>query len=448
MLGTTVRRLRRQLGLTQEALAERAQLSVRSIRDIEGSRITSPRQRTMALLADGLALRGADRERFLTRTTSAAWNDSSELRRGSPKNVDTRRSQPPVVPVPAQLPADLASFVGRRSVLRALPTLQASDDTHLRTATVVTLTGAAGVGKTALALHWAHAVTPRFPDGQLYVDLRGFHTTAAPVPPRDALAGFLEALAVPPERMPSTTQALSGLYRSLLAGKRFLVVLDNAHDPAQVQPLLPGSPGCLTVITGRDRVLGKLTTDGVPPLVLDLPSRSEARQIFTRRVGTERVAAEPATVEEVIDRCGRLPLAITLAATHAATRPGLSLQALADELPVAELPEGADRLAHGDVCADLWAAFAGSYQALTAEAAQLFRKLGKRPQPPVNLPLDRVAGAERHLLTELTRLHLLDETSAGRYTLHRLLHAFANGLTQGAAAPAARLAVPSWPSAG
>jgi predicted ATPase len=183
------------------------------------------------------------------------------------------------------------------------------------------VTGAPGVGKTTLALHWAHRIAERFPDGQLYVNLRGFDPGGSVMEPAEAVRGFLDGLAVPAERIRPDLPAQVTLYRSVLAGRRLLVVLDNARDAQQVRPLLPGTPGCLVIVTSRDRLTPLIAAENAYPLALDLLPPDEARDLLARRLGADRVAAEPAAVDEIITRCARLPLALGIAAAHAMTRP-------------------------------------------------------------------------------------------------------------------------------
>jgi hypothetical protein len=184
------------------------------------------------------------------------------------------------------------------------------------------------VGKTALAVYWGHQVADLFPDGQLYVNLRGFDPSGVPVTPAAAVRGFLDALGVPPGRVPAGLDAQAGLYRSLLAGRRMLVVLDNARDPAQVGPLLPGSPGCLAVVTSKSQLTGLAIADGARLLTLSVLTGAEARDLLVGRLGPGRVAAEPTAVTELTGLCARLPLALAIAASQAATRPGMPLAVL------------------------------------------------------------------------------------------------------------------------
>jgi tetratricopeptide (TPR) repeat protein len=287
-------------------------------------------------------------------------------------------------------------------------------------------------GKTALAVHWAHAVADRFGDGQLYVNLRGFHPGASAMTSAEALRGFLDALGVPAERVPAGLDAQAALYRSLLADRRVLVLLDNARDAEQVRPLLPGSPRCLVVITSRNQLSGLVATEGAHPLALDLLSPTEARQLLARRLGDARVAAEPDAVEEITVRCARLPLALAVAAARAATEPQLPLAALAREL---RTTRGAlDAFADEDPLADARAVFSSSYRTLSKPAATLFRLLGLHPGPDLATPaaasLAGVPPAQmRPLLAELIRAHLIAEATPGRFTSHDLLRAYATELT-------------------
>src|SRR6185437_8451446 len=181
--------------------------------------------------------------------------------------------------------------------------------------------GTAGVGKTALAVYWAHRAAERFPDGQLYVNLRGFDPAGAALDPSQAVHGVLDALGVPAKQIPEDLAAQSALFRSLVADRRILLVLDNARNAEQVRPLLPGSPGCLTIVTSRDQLAGLTASEGAVPLALDLLSAGEAADLLVRRLGELRVAAEPEPVELIIAASARLPLALAIVAARAAARP-------------------------------------------------------------------------------------------------------------------------------
>jgi DNA-binding SARP family transcriptional activator/tetratricopeptide (TPR) repeat protein len=337
---------------------------------------------------------------------------------------------------PAQLPVAVRAFVGRHTELDRLDALLAHRHDvpagRSATTTIATVSGTAGVGKTTLAVNWAHRVAGHFPDGQLYVNLRGFDPGGSALDPAEALRGFLDALAVPAERIPVGLAAQIGLYRSLLAGKRVLVVLDNARDVEQVRPLLPGAPGCLAIVTSRSHLTPLVATEGAHPLVLDLLSPADAYDLLARRLGTQRIAAEPDAVQEIITRCARLPLALAIAAARAATYPGFPLATLAAELPGPAT--GLDALHGGDPATDIRAVFSWSYQTLSTEAAGMFRLLGLHPGPEVTAPaVASLAGlaspTARTLLTELTRAHLLTEHTPGRYSFHDLLRAYATEQT-------------------
>ena len=316
---------------------------------------------------------------------------------------------------------------GRSSCASWTPSRRTGPDAPGAAVVIVAIDGMAGVGKTALAVHWAHRVAALFPGGQLYVNLRGFDPNRSPVTPDEAVRGFLDALDVPPERVPATLEAQVGLYRSLLAGRRVLVLLDNASDAGQVRPLLPGAPGCVAVVTSRDQLAGLVTTAGAHPMTLDLPSADEARELLERRLGAARVAAESAAADEIIALCARLPLALAIVATRAATQPGLPLATLAAELRAAA--GGLAEFTDPDLASDVRAVFSWSYRQLSPAAARLFRLLGMHPGPDIGLPAaaslaGQPAAEVRPLLTELARAHLI-ERAAGRYAFHDLLRAYA-----------------------
>ncbi|MFG6201034.1 BTAD domain-containing putative transcriptional regulator [Nonomuraea sp. JJY05] len=336
---------------------------------------------------------------------------------------DVERS---VRPQPAQLPAQAPAFAGRTGYLKRLDDMLGSDDpVRVR---VSVIAGIAGVGKTALALHWAHRVRHRFGDGQLYVNLRGFDPSGSCVSAAEALTGFLDALGVAPDRVPPDPDGQAGLYRSLLAERRMLVVLDNARDAEQVRPLLPGAPGCLVVVTSRSQLSGLVAAEGAHPLRLDPLPAAEARELLVHRLGPARVAAEPDAVAEIIARCAGLPLALAIVAARAATHPEFPLSAPAGELRDAR--NQLDALAGQDPATDPRAVFSWSYQALSPAAARLFRLLGVLTGPDIALPaaasLAGVAVPEaRPLLAELAGAHLVAEHQPGRYALHDLLRAYA-----------------------
>jgi DNA-binding SARP family transcriptional activator len=332
--------------------------------------------------------------------------------------------------VPRQLPPSLSHFAGRAAELAALTRHLTPDPGAVGAVLVAAVHGTAGVGKTALAVYWAHQVAHRFPDGQLYVNLRGFDPSRAPMSAQEAVRGFLDAFAVPPERIPASLDAQTALYRSLLAGKSALVLLDNARDADQVRPLLPGTPGCVAVLTSRNQ-LTPLVAEGAQPVPLDLPSHEEARDLFIRRLGRERVGAESGAVDAVVTHCARLPLALAIVAARAASNHHLRLAAFAAELD--DAGTRLDTLSAGDATTTVHTVFSWSYRALAPRTARVFRLLGQMPGPDVSaaaaaslagLPLAEA----RSLLAELTRAHLTVEPAPDRYTLHDLLRAYANQL--------------------
>ncbi|MGW1671510.1 BTAD domain-containing putative transcriptional regulator [Streptomyces sp. NPDC002324] len=398
--------------------------------------------------------------------------------------------------VGARPPLGSGAFVGRVTELgrlaeitdaatRSEGTAPTADAPSPDAPATVLISGMPGVGKSALALHWAHQVAGRFPDGRLHVGLRGFDPVRAPLDPAAALRVMLAALGVPAGRMPVRTDSLAGLYRSLLAGRRLLVVLDDAADTEQVRPLLPASPGCLTLVTSRNALSG-LIASGTRPLRLDLPSAADARAMLAARTGHARSAAEPGAADEIVVRCGRLPLALTLVATRATARPDLPLSVLASELRHAgntldaftgttatphthpgpavpgHTPGASSGPAHTEQTPDtgpadpgqgsdihtgpahpgpkpdthpsdppdLRTAFARSYRRLAPQSARLFRLLSLDPGPDLTpesaaalagVPVRRA----RLLLDGLADAHLVAERAPGLYTQHELLRAFA-----------------------
>ncbi|HEX6872259.1 MAG TPA: tetratricopeptide repeat protein [Micromonosporaceae bacterium] len=328
--------------------------------------------------------------------------------------------------IPRQLPMDLASFVGRRAQLERLDAVL----DHARTSVaIVALSGTAGVGKTALAVHWAHRVSSEFPDGQLYVDLRGFDPTGSVTSPATAIGGLLEALGVAPQQIPTDLGARVGLYRSLLAGRRVLLIVDNARDAAHARPFLPGSPGCAVVVTSRNLLAGLIAAEGAYPVAVDLMSAEEARMLLAARLGQERVAtAGDAAVTDLVSRCARLPLALAIVAARVAAHPTFTLASLAAELAAAH--SGLDSFASRDSATDIRAAFSCSYGGLSAAAAAMFRQLSLHPGPDVSAAAvasltGTGAEAVRPLLAELVYAHLVMERLPGRFAMHDLLRTYA-----------------------
>ncbi|WHX18468.1 BTAD domain-containing putative transcriptional regulator [Streptomyces malaysiensis subsp. malaysiensis] len=344
-----------------------------------------------------------------------------------------------VTAVPQQLPSDVAHFTGRERELAGLDALLrtgsgdgGSGGRAPTAAVIAVIAGSGGLGKTTLAVHWAHRVRDRFPDGQLYVNLRGFGPTDSALTVPEAVRSFLDAFQVPAHRIPATVEAQTALYRSLVADRRMLILLDNARDAEQARPLLPGSPGCLVVLTSRNELTGLVVAEQAQPLPLDLLDRDEARELLISRVGAERVAAEPEAVEEVITVCAGLPLALAIVAARAATHPRFGLEALAAELRDAR--GSLDAFEGGDATTDVRAVFSWSYHTLGGDAARLFRLLGVHAGPDIAAPaaaslVGIPVPQARRLLIQLTRAHLITERAPGQYGLHDLLRAYAMELT-------------------
>ncbi|GAB2934832.1 BTAD domain-containing putative transcriptional regulator [Streptomyces mayteni] len=343
-----------------------------------------------------------------------------------------------VARVPRQLPADTEAFTGRRAELAALDGLlprQASAGEAGGTPVCV-ITGTGGVGKTALAVRWAHRVRESFPDGQLYVNLLGFGPGRPARPPAEAVRLFLDALDVPAQRVPASVDAQVGLFRSLLADRRMLVLLDNALDSAQVRPLLPNSPGCLVLVTSRNELTGLVAAEGARPLPLGLLSDTDSRELLERRLGRGKVTAERDAVDDIVARCAGLPLALAIVAARAGSRPAFPLGALTSGLDDDSGPGelgSLDVFDGGDSGASVRTVLSWSYRALTPAAARLFRLLGLALAPEISVAgAASLAGvrprAAHLLLSELTRAHLAWERSPGRYGWHDLLWAYAEEL--------------------
>jgi DNA-binding SARP family transcriptional activator len=333
-----------------------------------------------------------------------------------------------VLGVPRELPPAIRHFTGRSGALEELTRLADEDPGWPGTVAISAIGGAAGIGKTALALHWAHREAWRFPDGQLYVNLRGFCPSGRPMTPAEAVRGFLDSLGVPAWQIPAVPAAQVGLYRSRLSGQRMIIVLDNARDDEQVRALLPAAPGCMVLVTSRNQLTGLSAAHGAHLVSLEVLSSGEAVELLARRIGPERVAAEPEAAAALVDRCARLPLALNVVAARATARPGFSLAVLAAELRDARTR--LDALASSDTDTDVRAAFSWSYQSLSAAAARMFRLVGLHPGPDQSVAATASLGAVREdearaLLELLADAHLVTEHRPGRFSCHDLLRAYA-----------------------
>ncbi|MFI9150102.1 ATP-binding protein [Streptomyces sp. NPDC053367] len=399
VFGTLLRELRVAASLTIEALAERSGVSVRGIGDLERGRRAAPQRRTVAALADGLALSEADRERLLAAARAGRSPGYS------PAGVRA-------------FPRGIADFTGREAELAHLERLA---DDEPAAPVVVAVSGAPGTGKTTFALHAARRLADRFPDGQFVLELRG--TQDGPPEPAELVLGVLKALQVSDKDLAHAgPQGHPALYRRLLAERRCLLVLDDARDERQVRPLLPGAGTALVVVTSRRMLTG---LESVRRLPLGELTGSEAAAFLTGLVGAERAAADPAALEDVARRCGHLPLALRIAGNWLATRTGWTVRRLADRLAREE--RRLDALSAGDM--RVTAAFDLSYRQLTPSAARLFRRLALIPGPDTAAPAAaELTGQEpfdaEDTLEELVEAGLLG-TDGERYRLHDLLRLFA-----------------------
>jgi tetratricopeptide (TPR) repeat protein len=340
----------------------------------------------------------------------------------------TAGDQPHVRVPPRQLPAAVRHLVGQTPPLARLTALLDEAGTTPATAVVAAVVGPAGTGKSSLAIRWAHQVAEKYPDGQLHLNLRGFDPSGSPMSPAEALRTLLDAFAVPPEGIPRSLDAQAGLYRSLLAGRRVLIVLDNARDAEQVRPLLPSSSGCLAVITSRDSLTGLVATNNVERVVLGLLSPEDALEMLAQRLGDDRWVAEAPAVQEIIQRCSGLPLALAVTAARATMQRDRPLAAIAEELRQAG--ESLDPFASGDPLADVRTAFSWSYDTLSPAAARLFRLLALAPGPGIGTAAAAsLAGLPRRevrsAMTELVQSQLVMEVAPGRYSFHDLLRTYA-----------------------
>ncbi|MGY0233000.1 BTAD domain-containing putative transcriptional regulator [Longispora urticae] len=392
------------------------------------------------------ALAGYERIRSALAET-LGLDPGPELRR---THAAVLRETPADWPTPAQLPPRITDFTGRTAQLATLDTLVASPgpDTPAdalvgsgRAVVLHTIAGVGGVGKTALAVYWAHRVRAHFPDGQLHINLHGY-SAASPVTPLDALSRFLRALGVAPENVPTDVEEATSLYHSRLAGRRVLILLDNAGHPDQVRPLLPADPGSLALITSRDRLAGLTARNGARRLNLSVLEPEESVRLLGAILGPDRVAAEPTAAARIAELCGHLPLALRITAAHVADMPGASLAEHAgrlgsgvriDALELADDPSVSVRVAFGH-----------SYAALDPESARVFRLLGLVPGP--DFTPEAVAAltgtsvfAARRSLDRLASAHLVEAHPAHRYAFHDLMREYAAG--HGAADPDATRSV-------
>ena len=415
-------------GLTQEELANRAGLSTRTVRNLERGSVVRPRSHTVRMLAGALGADDGEAARMIAAASALAGSSEHDVDAvGGLAALGAPGWPLPANVVPAQLPLDVRGFTGRATELQRLDELCGPQAPDAGFVVISTVSGMAGVGKTALALRWAHRVVDRFPDGQLYVNLRGYDPER-PVSAADALAGFMLALGVGGSDIPLEVEDRAARYRSEIAGRRMLIVLDNASSVEQVRPLLPGTPTCAVVVTSRDSLAGLVAMHGACRLDLDLLPPDDAVALLRRLVGP-RVDAEHDAATTLSALCGRLPLALRVAAELAVSRPAVPLPEL-----VAELADRARRLelldAGGDPRAAIATVFSWSVRQLPAAAADMFALLGLHP----GADIDGYAAAAladislrqaRRRLDLLARTHLVQPAGADRWVMHDLLRAYA-----------------------
>ncbi|MEJ3652113.1 tetratricopeptide repeat protein [Actinomycetes bacterium KLBMP 9759] len=413
--GMVLRRRRTEALLTQEQLAEQAGLSVRTVRDLERGRVRFPRTGSLRMLAEVLGIDGDERAEFeaLGRRDYWAERAASTAHEWSELLHPGRRA-------PAQLPADVAGFTGRAESVRTLDELLAVADPAA--ANIVVLSGAPGVGKTALAVHWAHGVRSRFPGGQLYLNLLG-HSGGQPLSPMEALTRLLRGLDVVPERVPTDVAEASALLRSTLADTRTLLLLDDAGNADQVRPLLPGGPGCLVLVTSRSSLRGLVARNGAAQLTVQTMAPDDSSALLTRLLGP----TEPGAVAELARLCGHLPLALRIAAANI-------LGGDRDVAAFVERLRSGNRLAELAVPADtdamVKAAFDLSYEALPGEVRRLFRAMAVAPGRDVTAAtagalLGRPAADAQGLLEQLAGAHLVEQPVTGRFEQADLLRLYA-----------------------
>ncbi|WP_232660572.1 ATP-binding protein [Pseudonocardia sp. TRM90224] len=412
-----LRRLRTAARMTQEQLAERADLSVRTIRGMESGRIRSPRPESLRLLAGALGFAGDQLTEFEDLGRDGYWTRRKSSNGASPPDQS--------FPVPAQLPPDVSAFTGRDDHIRELDAVLAGDKGAA--SRIAVLVGGPGAGKTALAVHWAHRVRRLFPDGQLYLNLAGY-STAPPLSPADALGRVVRALGVAPERIPPDVTEAAGLLRTLLSGTKTLLVLDDVPHAEHVRPLLPGEPGCFVLVTSRIAQRSLVAREGAHQIAVGPLDAVESEELLSSVIGSASTSAEPDAVAELAELCGRLPLALRIAAANLVGRPGRSPVGAF----VRRLRSG-NRLAALSIAADsettVRAAFDLSYDALPAQARRLFRLLSLAPDREVTTAAAGALLGDSELAVELLEMlaaaHLVEELAFDRFVQPDLLRLYA-----------------------
>jgi transcriptional regulator with XRE-family HTH domain len=418
-----LRQFRLRSGMTQEGLAERSGVSVRTIRGLETGSRSNPQLASLRRLADAMELTSDERDGLIAAGATAARRPSEVADPGL--GVSAHRARPSKT-IPRQLPAPPTCFTGRTRELAGLS--EALDDTSIDGPAVLisALAGSGGIGKTWLALHWAHRHLDRFPDGQLFTDLRGFSPDSGPLDPHIAVRGFLDALGADAAHLHGDLAQDTARYRSHIADKRMLILLDNAATIDQISPLLPGSRSCTVIVTSRTILTPLLTRHGAHHLNLDILTDTESRELLVRRLGRARVAAEPDAVAELIRLCGRYPLALSIVASHAQAHPDLPLTDFSSELREV----GLDAFDDSDPATSLPSVLSWSLRSLTPEQRTAFELLGIAPGPDIGL--SAAAGLiglrpsrARTLLRTLADVSLLTRKAHERYAMHDLVRDYA-----------------------
>ena len=421
-LAELLKRLRTAAQMTQEELAEAARLSPRSISDLERGINLTARRETTRLLADALGLQGSARVAFEATARGRRTVGTPSLQTAQPKTPDGG-----AVPAATRtLPRDIATFTGRDAELVQLADVLEDTAGTAGVVSIHAIDGMAGIGKTAFAVHAAHRLTSRFPDGQIFLRLHGHTPGQSPAEPADALATLLLTIGIPAQQIPADVEARAGLWRDRMSGKRVLLVLDDATGTDQVRPLLPGAAGTLVLVTSRRRLAA--LPDALP-LTLDTLRPDQAADLFARLVGRASVRASDSDVADVARLCGYLPLAISLMAGQLKHHHTWTAADLAADLALTS-----DRLAAMQAeDHSVAAAFDLSYRDLTADRQLFFRRLGLQPGPDIDsfaaaALTDTSLSVARTLLEDLYAHHLIDEPARGRYRFHDLIREHARAL--------------------
>ena len=403
-------------GLSQSELAELAGLAMRTVSNLESQRILRPHSSSLQKLADALGL--SARASAELRTRFQPGNRSRAAQHRLP-DINGSRPDGGLATVPRQLPPTVPSFVGRSAEFAQLDHWLAEARMQAASPAIFGIGGLPGVGKTALALCWAHRVASEFPDGQLCVMLGGHAEAGRLADAAESLGGILIALGTAPDAVPSTLEARSELYRQLAAHRRLLIVIDNAQDAAQVRALSPGVAGCMVVMTSRLQLTELVTTDDARLVNLDVLNAAEGAQLLFARVSAEQARAEPQAVRELVALCGGLPLALVIVAARAATS-GWRLSLIAAQL--ADARQRLDALDLGDSITDIRSVFAWSCQQISPDATARLRMMASLPGPEFAMtPADAADDAG---LRELARASLITEHRPGRFRLHDLLRLY------------------------